>query len=116
MTYPERIRFDGRGLDFPALQRLEFFPVDREKFSSIAMADYVLEQGKNAGAVFNAANEVAVEYFLQEKISFSQIFSVVAEILYHQALYEIRSVEDVNETINTVKKKTEEYIDKGVYR
>jgi len=116
LTYPERIRFDGRGLDFPALQRLEFFPVDREKFSSIEMADYVLEQGKNAGAVFNAANEVAVEYFLQEKISFNQIFSVVAEILYRQALYEIRSVEDVNETINTVKKKTEDYIDKGVYR
>jgi len=116
LTYPERIRFDGRGLDFPALQRLEFFPVDREKFSSIEMADYVLEQGKNAGAVFNAANEVAVEYFLQEKISFNQIFSVVAEILYRQELYEIRSVEDVNETINTVKKKTEDYIDKGVYR
>lgn len=116
LTYPERIRFDNRGLDFPALQRLEFFPVDSDKFSSIQMAGYVLEQGKNAGAVLNAANEVAVEYFLQEKISFDQIFSIVAEILYRQELYEIRSVEDVDETINTVKKKTEDYIAKGVYR
>ncbi len=45
------------------------------------MAYDVLRQGQNAGAVFNTANEVAVEHFLARKISFPAVFSVVAHML-----------------------------------
>ncbi len=110
LSYPRRVSFPGQSLDFADLKKLEFFPVDRETFTSIPMAYHVLEQGKNAGAVLNAANEVAVGYFLQEKISFEDIFAVVEYIFYHENFHPLRSLEDVNETIESIKQKTHEYV------
>jgi 1-deoxy-D-xylulose-5-phosphate reductoisomerase len=114
LTYPRRIPFATQNLDFSQLKKLEFLEVDRDKFSSIQMAYHALEQGKNAGAVLNAANEVAVEYFLQEKISFKDIFSVVGHIFYNETLYPLHSIEDVKETIEQTKQKTYNYVKENV--
>jgi 1-deoxy-D-xylulose-5-phosphate reductoisomerase len=78
------------------------------------MAYHVLEQGKNSGAVLNAANEVAAAYFLQEKISFKDIFSVVEHIFYNEAFYPLHSIEDVKETIKQTKQKTYNYVKENV--
>ncbi|MGE5341307.1 MAG: 1-deoxy-D-xylulose-5-phosphate reductoisomerase [Candidatus Omnitrophota bacterium] len=110
LSYPQRLPFNESRLNFLELKKLEFFPVDREKFSSIRMAYDVLKEGKNAGAVLNAANEVAVDYFLKEKISFNDIFSIVEHIFYYETFYSVHSVDDINETIRVVKRKTEQYI------
>lgn len=114
LTYPRRIPFPNQGLEFPHIKKLEFFEVDRDKFSPIQMAYHALEQGKNAGAVLNAANEVAVEYFLQEKISFKDIFSVVEHIFYNETFYSLHSLEDVKETIAQTKQKTYNYVKENV--
>lgn len=110
LSHPERVRFKNKQLRFDELNKLEFFPVDREKFPSVRMAYEVMAMGKNAGAIFNAANEVAVEYFLKEKISFIDIFKVVEEILNISDLYKIDNVEAVLDTIAATKRKTEEII------
>ena len=114
LTYPQRMPFPDQSLDFSDIKKLEFFEVDRDKFSSIQMAYHALEQGKNAGAVLNAANEVAVEYFLQEKISFKDIFSVVEHIFYNETFYPLYSIEDVKETIEQTKQKTYNYVKENV--
>lgn len=113
LSYPERVPFEQSRMDFSVMQKLEFYPVDTETFTSIKMAYRALEQGKNAGAVLNAANEVAVEYFLKETISFSDIFSVVEHIFYNENFYPLHSVGDVNETTHETKQKTREYINKN---
>ncbi len=110
LSYPERIFFEDKRLNLLDLKKLEFFAVDTKKFTSIDMANHVLERGQNSGAVLNAANEVAVDYFLQEKISFDQIFSIVGHILYQEQFYPVSSIDDVNETIKSTKIKTENYI------
>lgn len=110
LSYPERVAFKQSRMDFSVMQKLEFYPVDKEKFPSIEMAYRALEQGKSAGAVLNAANEVAVEYFLNETISFRDIFTVVEHIFYNGDIYPLRSIGDVNETIHETKQKTREYI------
>ena len=117
LSYPERIPFENSRLSFSTLRKLEFFPVDINKFVSIKMAYHVLEQGKgkNAGAVLNAANEVAVDYFLKEKISFNDIFSVVEHIFYNETFYPIHTIEDINETIAETKGKTEGYIKETIH-
>jgi 1-deoxy-D-xylulose-5-phosphate reductoisomerase len=74
------------------------------------MAYDVLKQGKNAGAVLNAANEVAVDWFLKQKISFKDIFTVVGEIFYNEHFYPLHTLADVNETIKATKNKTVDYI------
>ncbi|MFC2146388.1 1-deoxy-D-xylulose-5-phosphate reductoisomerase [Acidobacteriota bacterium] len=114
LTYPQRMPFPDQSLDFSDIKKLEFFEVDRDKFSSIQMAYHALEQGKNAGAVLNAANEVAAAYFLQEKISFKDIFSVVEHIFYNETFYPLYSIEDVKETIEQTKQKTYNYVKENV--
>ena len=106
LSFPERIKFESRTLDLSALKKLDFFDIDIEKFKSVKMAYYVLETGKNSGAVLNAANEVAVDYFLKEKIKFNDIFNVVEEVLYNERFYPLNSVQDVYMTIQETKKRT----------
>jgi 1-deoxy-D-xylulose-5-phosphate reductoisomerase len=114
LTYPWRVPFPNQSLNFSHIKKLEFFEVDRDKFSSIQMAYDALGQGKNAGAVLNAANEVAVEFFLQERISFQDIFSVVEQVFYHETFYPLHSIEDVKETIAQTKQKTYNYVKENV--
>jgi 1-deoxy-D-xylulose-5-phosphate reductoisomerase len=114
LTHPERVAAAGPSLDLPALGRLEFFAVDRRRFPSIQMAYDVLRQGQNAGAVFNTANEVAVEYFLAGKISFQAIFSVVARMLDREDYHPLRGLDEVLATISLTREKTTAYIEKEV--
>ncbi len=110
LSFPRRIPFKTKPLNFSELQKLEFFEVDTRTFTSIRMARDVLKEGKNSGAVLNAANEVAVDYFLREKISFKDIFTVVEEIFYKEKFYPIDSIEDINETIKNTKDKTIDFL------
>lgn len=112
LSFPERLPFNSNGkpLNFAQLQKLEFFAVDTGIFTPIRMAYDVLKEGKNAGAVLNAANEVAVEYFLKEKISFKDIFKVVEDIFYREHFYPLNSLEDIEETIENTKNKTIAYL------
>ena len=110
LSFPRRIPFKTKSLNFSELQKLEFFEVDTRTFTSIRMARDVLKEGKNSGAVLNAANEVAVDYFLRERISFKDIFSVVEEIFYKEKFYSTDSIEDISETIKNTKNKTINFI------
>jgi len=112
LSYPQRFPLENCRLELTRLKNLEFYPVDRDKFTSLAMAERVLLEGKNAGAVLNAANEVAVEYFLKEKITFNDIFSVVETIFYHENFVRVTTVQEVQETIEQTKQKTREYLKK----
>ncbi len=114
LSYPERIPFENNRLNFLSNPLLEFFPVDMEKFGSIRMAYHVLENGKNSGAVLNAANEVAVDYFIKGKISFSDIFSVVETVFYNETFYPVHSIDDINQTIKETKDKTGTYIRENI--
>jgi 1-deoxy-D-xylulose-5-phosphate reductoisomerase len=116
LSYPERISNHWPNLDLARTQPLEFFKVDHHRFPSIAMAYDVLKQGQNAGAVFNAANETAVEYFLANKITFKSIFAIVSHMLAGWDFYSIQTLADVQETISLTRIKTVEYIKNEVLK
>ena len=116
LSYPDRLHFQNNPLNLTELKTLEFYPVDTEKFRSIEMARYVLDAKKNAGAVFNAANEVAAESFLNREISFRDIFDVVETILHNEALVPIRSLDDLESTIRETKNKTSDYIKRRIQK
>ncbi|HEV2664629.1 MAG TPA: 1-deoxy-D-xylulose-5-phosphate reductoisomerase, partial [Blastocatellia bacterium] len=73
LTYPERRPAELPPLDLTLLGKLEFFAPDAEKFPCVALAYYALRRGGTMPAVLNAANEVAVAAFLDEKIKFGDI-------------------------------------------
>jgi 1-deoxy-D-xylulose-5-phosphate reductoisomerase len=79
LAYPERLAADFGRLDLAAVRTLEFHEVEPERYPAVDVARQTLRAGGGAPAVLNAANEVAVEAFLQGKISFPDIVSLVSE-------------------------------------
>jgi 1-deoxy-D-xylulose-5-phosphate reductoisomerase len=81
LTYPERAATEIEPLDFSAGLTLEFEPVDAEAFPLLGLARRAGELGGTYPCVFNAANEVAVEAFLEGRLPFLGIADLVAETL-----------------------------------
>jgi 1-deoxy-D-xylulose-5-phosphate reductoisomerase len=73
LTYPARYPSDLTRLDLTSMGKLEFFPPDTEKFPCIQLAYHALRAGGTMPAVLNAANEVAVAAYLDEKVKFGDI-------------------------------------------
>ena len=78
LSHPERHPNDFGRLDLVALSRLDFFALDPRRYPAIGLARQALAAGGTMPAVLNAANEVAVAAFLEGKISFPDIVSVVS--------------------------------------
>ena len=81
LSYPDRIPSGVAALDLVALGRFEFEAPDTERFPCLELARAVISQGRSAPVVLNAANEVAVEAFLGERIRFSDIPSLIEAVL-----------------------------------
>ena len=81
MTYPERTECPAKQLDLTSAFSLEFEPPDYERFPALKLGKEVAERGGTCGAVLNAANEVAVQQFLEGKIRFVDIYRVCRHLL-----------------------------------
>ncbi len=81
LAYPERWENDFERLRPHALGALEFAPLDERAFPAVSLARQALLSGESAPAVLNAANEVAVHAFLDDRIPFPAIVETVAEVL-----------------------------------
>ncbi len=81
LTYPQRVKSQYQRIDFGKVSQLTFMKPDFEKFPLINCAYEALREGGTATAVLNAANEAAVDLFLQRKIKFTQIAQFVKEAL-----------------------------------
>ncbi len=81
LQYPQRQPGLTPQLDFSAGIHLDFLPPDLQRFPAPALAKQALLAGAAGGAIFNAANEIAVERFCNQEIRFDQISTLVAETL-----------------------------------
>jgi 1-deoxy-D-xylulose-5-phosphate reductoisomerase len=81
MTYPERLKSDFSRLDFSNYPSLTFEKPDTETFRNLALAFEALNRGGNMPCVLNAANEVAVDAFLKDRIGFLEMSAVVERCL-----------------------------------
>ena len=81
VTYPERMPSGLPPLDLAKLGALTFEQPDEKRFPALRLAREAGEQGGTLPGVLNAANEVAVEAFLAERISFPRIWGMVEEVM-----------------------------------
>jgi len=81
LTYPERRKSSLPALDICRLPKLEFFEPDMDKFPCLHLAYRALRAGGTAPAVLNAANEVAVEAFLNNGVAFQEIAQIIGSVL-----------------------------------
>ncbi len=95
LTWPQRTKGCSPRMDWSQLHRLDLEPVDHERFGALQLAYEVIAAGGTAGAIFNAANEAAVEAFLAGSIPFGMITEVVSEVLRSLRATPITSLSDV---------------------
>jgi 1-deoxy-D-xylulose-5-phosphate reductoisomerase len=81
LTYPERCHSPLPSLDIYKLPKLEFLEPDMNRFPCLRLAYQALRAGGTAPAALNAANEVAVEAFLNNEISFQEIPVIIEYVL-----------------------------------
>jgi 1-deoxy-D-xylulose-5-phosphate reductoisomerase len=81
LAWPERIHSGAARLDLREIGDLQFQSIDNDKFPCLGLAYAALADGGVAATYLNAANEVAVQAFLDEKIDFLRISAVVNEVL-----------------------------------
>jgi 1-deoxy-D-xylulose-5-phosphate reductoisomerase len=97
LCYPERVEAAGDRLDLASMRRLEFLEPDFEAFPALALGYRVAEAGGTSGAVLSAANEVAVEAFVSERIGFTEIDQLVETVLDRHEVVAEPSLEQVFE-------------------
>jgi 1-deoxy-D-xylulose-5-phosphate reductoisomerase len=81
LLYPERIETNDNRLDLTRIKNLIFLEPDLGRFPALKFCYFALELGGTAPSVLNAANEVAVESFLNRKLSFDKIPLLVRKVL-----------------------------------
>jgi 1-deoxy-D-xylulose-5-phosphate reductoisomerase len=84
LAWPERIDSGVAPLDLFAIARLDFEAPDEVRFPCLRLAREAAQTGQSAPALLNAANEVAVEAFLQGRLRYPQIASMIEAVLQQQ--------------------------------
>jgi len=96
LAYPERLKNRLPFLNLAEVGKLTFIKPDQERFPALKLAYQALREEESMTAVLNGANEVAVEAFLQERLTFSEIPSVVERAM---ACHVPRKLNDIAEAI-----------------
>ncbi|MDI7250927.1 MAG: 1-deoxy-D-xylulose-5-phosphate reductoisomerase [Actinomycetota bacterium] len=110
LSYPERWGPPFTRTVLPKLEKLTFEEVDRETFACLDLAYRAGEAGGTAPAVLNAANEVAVEAFLQGRLPFLGIEEVIARVLDKHRPHPVRTLQDVQEAEGWAREEAEEAV------
>jgi len=98
LGYPERLQSGVGSLDLFKIGQLDFEAPDTNKFPCLRLAYEALKLGGNAAAILNAANEIAVEAFIQKTIKFTDIPRLIEFVLNKSS---IKEVSDLNMLIDT---------------
>jgi 1-deoxy-D-xylulose-5-phosphate reductoisomerase len=81
LSYPSRPSLDVERLDFTKLSRLDFEVPDQERFPALRLARRAMEDGGVQGAVLNAAKEIALEAFIDDRIGFLEMADIVEAVM-----------------------------------
>jgi 1-deoxy-D-xylulose-5-phosphate reductoisomerase len=97
LAWPDRIESGVSGLDLFSAARLDFEPPDEQRFPCLSQAYTAVRAGGSSPAVLNAANEIAVEAFLDSRISFTSITDVIMAVMEQMPVVEITDIEQILE-------------------
>jgi len=110
LTWPERLDSGLPGLDLGKVGRLEFYRVDVRRYPLFALAQEALRAGESLPVALNAANEVAVGAFLDEKILFPDIAAVVAKVMDAHRSRPADSIETIYEIDREARREARRFI------
>ena len=114
LAWPERVESGVAPLDLIALSRFDFEKADTDVFPCLALAFHALKLAGTAPTVLNAANEIAVEAFLNEKLSFLDIANVIEATLSAFSAEPVRDLDVLMAVDNQARIKAQEFVNKMV--
>ena len=109
LCFPERFDSPARRIDWHQKMQLEFFPIDSQRFPAIGLGLEVAATGGTAGAVLNAANEAAVEAFLDHRLPFTEITKICRSVLKNHDFESHPSLERLFELDDWARQETEKW-------
>ncbi|HME38122.1 MAG TPA: 1-deoxy-D-xylulose-5-phosphate reductoisomerase [Steroidobacteraceae bacterium] len=95
LAWPERFASGVQSLNLAEIGQLGFEPPDHERFPSLRLARAAARAGGTAPAVLNAANEVAVQAFLEQRLNFTAIAAVIDKVLQRLDSTPVKALGDV---------------------
>ncbi len=114
LSYPERFGDILPSLDFAKIKELTFNEPDIEKYPAIKLTYDALEAGGTMPCVLNAANETAVDAFLNERISYTDIANIVSETMNRHSIVPGDTIEEVIGVSDWAKGQAEDIIKERV--
>jgi 1-deoxy-D-xylulose-5-phosphate reductoisomerase len=110
LAWPQRIASGVVPLDLAEIAQLQFERPDLQRFPCLKLAYDALQAGGSAPAILNAANEVAVQAFLERRIGFREIDRLIAETLARLPGAEVSELDSLLEADRAARAVTEEMI------
>ncbi|MGP3792141.1 1-deoxy-D-xylulose-5-phosphate reductoisomerase [Pseudomonas sp. B392_1p] len=95
LAWPERIDAGVSALDLFKIARLDFQAPDEQRFPCLRLARQAAETGGSAPAMLNAANEMAVAAFLERRIRFTEIATIIEFVLNAEAVVSVEALQAV---------------------
>ena len=114
LSWPERLPLSQPPLDLLEIGKLSFFQPDLERFPCLKLAFDALDLGGTTPAVMNAANEIAVDAFLHNRLSFDEISKVIEQVMQYHSGGDLVTVEQVLKADLWGRQKAQELINGGV--
>jgi 1-deoxy-D-xylulose-5-phosphate reductoisomerase len=95
LSFPRRLNLNLPPLDLPLTGGLTFSEPDTERFPCLPLAYQSIEVGETMPAILNAANEIAVNAFLEGSIKFTQVPLLLQQVMGEHQVKEVHTIEDV---------------------
>jgi len=112
LAYPQRIESDFERLDFNRFSTLTFEEPDRNKFRCLELAYRAVQKGGNMPCILNAANEMVVAGFLEDKISFPAMSEIIEQTMEEVSFIVSPDLEDYVQTDAEARRKADTIIAK----
>ncbi|MCF8449921.1 MAG: 1-deoxy-D-xylulose-5-phosphate reductoisomerase [Taibaiella sp.] len=113
LAYPKRIPNNYKRVDFKENSKLTFEPVDYKTFRNLAIAKEAMIRGGNAPCVLNAANEVVVHAFLQNKVGFLEMSDMIEKTMESVSFIEHPELEDYRNSDTEAREYAAEFVKKS---
>jgi len=115
LNYPKKVYANVMKLDLTSIKSLNFEDVDDKVFRSILVTREALSRGPSSVISLNAANEVAVEAFLNKKISFTKIIDIIEMTFLKNINSKISNIDDIIEVDRDARNIAHNFINRGGY-
>lgn len=111
LSFPQRLSLDVPRLDLTQTGNLHFEKPDTGTFRCLPLAYQALDKGGNMPCIMNAANEIAVQAFLEERIPFLAIADLIARTMERASFLPAPNIEELNESDAESRRLCQELID-----